>query len=208
MTSYPASIGVTRPDRFDRIHLLVRGVFLVVLSLAGLSLGVVFVMAYLALPAIAALLLSQNGTARFFAEDAPRLAGALRWLLSVYAYFLLLCDRLPSGGAELPVRFEVAFSGAPTPKSALMRLILGIPSALGFAILSFFSGIVWVVAAISILISERFPASLYDFQCGVLRWQARLLAYQASLVEPNPPFVFDSGPEDLPAGLGRTHLTR
>jgi hypothetical protein len=35
--------------------------------------------------------------------------------------------------------------------------------------------------------------SILSFQRGVLRWQARLVAYHASLVEEYPPFSFETG---------------
>jgi len=36
-------------------------------------------------------------------------------------------------------------------------------------------------------------AGLYAFQCGVLRWRARLFTTHASLVETHPPCAFDGG---------------
>ena len=54
--------------------------------------------------------------------------------------------------------------------------------------------IVWLIAAISILLSERYPEGLWNFQRGLVRWQARLLGYLASLLDPYPPFSLDTGP--------------
>jgi hypothetical protein len=63
---------------------------------------------------------------------------------------------------------------------------------------------VWLVGAVMILLTEHYPDALHDFQCGVVRWQARLFAYVASLVEAYPPFSFDTGQvggvHDAPAG--------
>ena len=64
------------------------------------------------------------------------------------------------------------------------------------ALLMFVSAIVWVVAAIWILIYETYPESLFGFQRGVVRWTARLLAYLASMVESYPPFSLDTGASD------------
>jgi hypothetical protein len=83
--------------------------------------------------------------------------------------------------------------------SALLRIVLAIPSALVLAVIGIAGWVVWVVAAISILINEQYPESLWNFQCGVVRWEARLLAYLASLVDPYPPFAFDTGPVGVPA---------
>ena len=44
---------------------------------------------------------------------------------------------------------------------------------------------------VSVLVSESVPNSLYDLQRGVVRWQARLFTYHASLVDRAPPLSFD-----------------
>ena len=60
------------------------------------------------------------------------------------------------------------------------------------ALLGLVSSVVWVIATISVLVSERYPESLWNFQSGIVRWEARLLAYLASIVEPYPPFSLDT----------------
>jgi hypothetical protein len=200
MNRYPVFFAVTRPERFDRVQIALRVALLVVLSFVGVTMGVLFALLYLGLPLIAAILLSQRGPSRFLAEGAPRLAAALRWIMGAYAYMALLTDRLP-GDPESGVRFAVepgawstpAGGGGPTVGTALLRVIYSLPSALVLGVLGIVSWIVWIVAAIAILIGETYPEGLHDFQCGVLRWQARLLAYHASLVEPYPPFSLDTG---------------
>ena len=54
---------------------------------------------------------------------------------------------------------------------------------------------VWIVAAASILVTENYPKSLWNSQRGVVRWEARLLSYLASLAAAYPPFSFDTGNE-------------
>jgi len=66
-------------------------------------------------------------------------------------------------------------------------------------LLGIVSGIVWIIAAVMVLIQESYPDGLYNFQRGVLRWEARLLGYHASLVHEYPPFALDTGPEPAPA---------
>ena len=92
------------------------------------------------------------------------------------------------------MRLEIVRSGSPTVGTALLRIVKAIPSALVLALIGFVGWIVWLIAAISILLNERYPERLWNFQRGVLRWEARLLGYLASLVEPYPPFSFDTGP--------------
>ena len=48
-----------------------------------------------------------------------------------------------------------------------------------------------IFAAVMILISETYPESVYNFLRGWVRWQARVLAYMAGLVDEYPPFSLD-----------------
>jgi hypothetical protein len=47
---------------------------------------------------------------------------------------------------------------------------------------------------------EQYSEGLYNFQLGIMRWQGRLLAYLASLVDPYPPFALDQGPQTTMSG--------
>jgi hypothetical protein len=199
MASYPASFDVTRPEKFERPHLALRIVVLIILSLLAGAIGWILGLVYLVFPALAAVFISQKGPERFLAEDGPRMTGWLRWVLALYAYLGILTDRVPTEKPEEIVRFEVQTSGSPTVGSALLRLIYSIPSAFVLGLLGIVSGIVWLIAAVMILMQENYAEGLYDFQRGVLRWEARLLAYHASLVEQYPPFALDTGPESSPS---------
>ena len=66
-----------------------------------------------------------------------------------------------------------------------------IPSALVLFLIGLLSSIVSLISAVSILMTERYPHGLWNFQRYVVRWEARLLAYIASLVETYPPFNFE-----------------
>jgi hypothetical protein len=113
----------------------------------------------------------------------------------VIAYLWILTDRIP-GSTDETVRFEVEPSGTPTIGSALFRILAAIPSAFILFLLSFASAIVWIIAAVWVLIGETYPESLYGFQIGIVRWMARLLTYLTSLVAGYPPFSLDTGPSD------------
>lgn len=196
MISYPVFFSVPRPERFNRAQLALRLVILAVLSIVGITMGAVFGLLYLALPIFAAIAVSTKGARRFLDEDAPRYARGLRWVMSAYAYMMLLTDHLPSAPGD-DVRFDIDPGAHPGPGpstgTALLRLLTSLPSAFVLALLGLVSWIVWLVAALMILATEDYPPALHSFQCGVLRWQARLFAYHASLTEQYPPFAFDAG---------------
>ena len=194
---YPVTLELDRPPKIGRPQVLLRIAILILASWIAGSGGWLGLIA-LGLPVVAAILISQKGGARYLTEDGDRVTGWVTFIVGVLAYIALLTEELPGGGRK-PVRLNVVRSGTPTVGSALLRIILAIPSAIVIALIGIVGWVVWVVAAISILISERYPESLWNFQCGVVRWEARLLAYLASLVEEYPPFAFDTGPAGVPA---------
>jgi len=184
---YPVTFEVSRPEKFERPQVFIR---IVAYFLLGLITG----LAYWGLPIIAAIWTSQKGSQKFLEEDGPKITGWLRWITALTAYTYMLTDRFPSD-EDKTVRFEVQPIGSPTIGSALLRLIMSIPSLIVLSILLWVSSIIWLIAAVMVLIRETYPEGLYDFQCGVVRWQARLLGYHASLVDAYPPFAFDTGPQ-------------
>ena len=185
---YPVHFDVTYPADFSRVQLALRVLLFVIIGMLGFSLGALFLVLYLALPAFAAIQLSEVSQGEYLERDAPRIARVLRWVMAVYAYFALLTDRLPTREPDGAIELEIHAGGQPTVGSALLRILSAIPNALVLAIVLWFAAIAWIVAFLLVLVRERYGHWLFDFQTGVLRWMVRLLAYQASIVEPYPPF--------------------
>ena len=195
MTSYAATFDIAPPQKFDRVHIAVRVLIAIVLAIPGGLIGWLFGAVYLAVPVVAAILISQRGAERYLAEANESMTKWLRYLLSFYAYMGLLTDRLPNEEPKETLHFEVVTSGSPTAGSTLLRIILAIPSAFVLGLLGIVAGILVLFAAIMILIQETYPEGVYNFLRGVLRWEARLLAYVASLVDEYPPFALDTQSE-------------
>lgn len=193
---YPVVFNVSKPEKFDRVQLALRLAVVIVLSILAGAVGWIFGLVYLIFPVLAAIFISSKGAEKFLSEDGPKMTGWLRWVLALYSYLGLLTDKLPTEEPEKIVTYEVTTGGSPTVGSALLRLIFAIPSAIVLALLSIIGGILWIVAAIMILIQEDYPEGIYNFNLGVMRWEARLLAYLASLVDPYPPFALDTGPQE------------
>ena len=193
MAEYPVVFDITRPEKFERSQVFLRILLLIIVSIVTGTVGWMFGLVYLLLPVLAAILVSNRGSQRFIEEDGPRVSGWLRWLVAFYAYLIILTDRFPTERPEEIVRFEVRAGGSPTVGSALLRLIYSIPNAFVFVLLGIVSVAVWLIAAVMVLLRESYPEGLYNFQRGVLRWEARLLGYHASLVQEYPPFALDTG---------------
>lgn len=198
-TAYPVTFDVSRPEKFERPHVFLRVLVAIILAILAGAIGWILGLVYLVFPVLAAIFVSQKGSEKYLEEDGPRMTGWLRWVLALYAYLGILTDRFPTEKPEEIVRFEVSTGGSPTVGSALLRLIYSIPSAFVLGLLSIASAVIWVIAAVMVLIQESYPGGLYNFQRGILRWEARLLGYHASLVDEYPPFALDTGPEPAPA---------
>jgi hypothetical protein len=190
--AYPATFEIQRPTKeFDKAQVFLRILIVLVISFFGVS-GIVFGGAYIVLPILAAILISQKGAQEYLASAV---AGPVRWLqylLGFYSYIALARDDIPMDSPD-SVLFRVQPTGTPTVGSALLRLILAIPHAFVLAILGIVFFFVWIIAAISILINGTYPDWAFGFIQGYLRWQARLFAYLASLVDEYPPFSFENG---------------
>lgn len=189
MTDPPVRVEVASPQRYDRGQLAARVVFAIVLGWLGISVGWVSWLLYLVLPLIAAIEISMQPR-EYPARLGPPLWRGLAWLLQLSAYMMFLTDRFPLGAPA--VSFEVDISARPTVGSSLLRLVTSIPSAIVLCFLSLISGVMWLISAIGVLVVAHVPDSILGYQRGVLRWQARLVAYHASLVDDYPPFMLDT----------------
>jgi hypothetical protein len=195
MASYAATLDIAPPQKFNRVHIAIRVLIVVILGLLGGIIGWLYGAVYLGVPVAAAILVSQRGAERYLAEANDNITKWLRYLLAFYAYMGLLTDRLPNEEPKETLHFEVATGGSPTAGSALLRIILAIPSAFVLGLLGIVGAILMLYAAIMILIQETYPEGVYSFLRGILRWEARLLAYMASLVDEYPPFALDTQSE-------------
>lgn len=193
-TSYPVTFDVVaRPEKFQRMQVLIA-------ILVAMVLGVVMWLAYIVFPIMAAIGISQKGSEKFLDEDGPKMTGWLHSIAAYYAYVFFLISRLPSEGVQEQVRFDVQRGGSPSVGSALLRWIYSIPSAIVVGLLGAVAEVLWIIAAIMVLVQENYPDGIYDFQRGVVRWEVRLLGYHASLIEQYPPFALDMGPETPTGG--------
>ena len=188
--SDPIVIEVDRPPTFDRAHVFARLTLLAVLGWVVQPVGLL----WLGLPVVATFVVSRKGGQRYLDEDGATVASVLTWVLDFVAYLALLTDKLP-GAAEHAVRIEVERKGSPTTRSALMRIVNAIPSLIVLSILTWIATFVWLVALVSVLLNRRYPAGMWRFLCGLVQWDARLLAYLASLVDDYPPFALKVGAE-------------
>jgi hypothetical protein len=191
MTDYPVQLAVTPPAHFARIQLLLRIGFAVVLGFLGITNRWLAGLLFFAFPVTAAIVVSAYGAARYHQEFGPRMWRVVTWLFELSAYMMIVVDRFPVGH-DPQVDLTLRTTGTPTIGSSLMRLLTSIPSAFVLGLLGIVSGVVTFLSAILVLVGSPIPSGFIGYQRGVLRWQARLVAYHASLVEEYPPFSLDT----------------
>ncbi|HEY1909429.1 MAG TPA: DUF4389 domain-containing protein [Vicinamibacterales bacterium] len=114
----------------------------------------------------------------------------LRWRVRALAYVMLLEDQYPPFG-DLPYPAAVSVVDPAGPRrrlSVFFRILLVIPNlvVLGFVMVAWMA--ITVVAWFTIVIAGSYPAALYHFSAGALRWSIRLEAYLLLLVDDYPPF--------------------
>jgi hypothetical protein len=116
----------------------------------------------------------------------------LRWRTRAVAYMALFVDPYPPfGDGPYPATIAVAEPTVRDRATVAVRLILAVPHL----IVLFFLVLAWVlctvVAWFAILFTGIYPASLYPFALGVMRWTLRVEAYLLLLVDEYPPFTLD-----------------
>jgi hypothetical protein len=117
----------------------------------------------------------------------------LRWRVRAVAYLTLLRDEYPPfGDGDYPATLVMAPPARDRDRlTVAFRPILAIPQLIVTWILGIAWAITTIVALISILITGRYPASLYRFGVGVLRWSTRVEAYVFLMRDEYPPFSLD-----------------
>lgn len=114
----------------------------------------------------------------------------LRWRVRAIAYVSLLRDDYPPfGDGAYPASLVLAQPTLPRDRLGVaLRLILVIPQLLALWAISIAWAVTTAIAWFSILLTGRYPAALYEFAVGALRWNVRVEAYLLLLSDRYPPF--------------------
>jgi hypothetical protein len=148
--------------------------------------------------------------------------GILRWNWRVgfYGWAALGTDRYPPfslAESDYPARLDVAYPERLSRGLVLVKWLLAVPHLIivglitavimlypiaalndlggdarlvgGYSVLN----LLVVIAGFFLLITGRYPASMFDFLMGVNRWMHRVVIYVAFMTDEYPPFRLDAG---------------
>ena len=105
------------------------------------------------------------------------------------------------GQAPYPFTFKGELTEPLSQWLWLVKWLLIIPHLIVLLFLWVAFVVVWIIALIAIMLTAKYPRSLFDFNVGVLRWTWRVgfYSYQALGTDKYPPFTLDAGgyPADL-----------
>jgi len=201
MATYAVIYDIEQQPTYNRVHVVIRIAILILLSIIAGAVGWIFGIAYLAVPVLAAILIAQKGSRRYLDEAEGNMLMWLRYLFAFYAYLGLLTDKLPNEDPKTYMRMDLQPEGESSAGAVLLRIILAIPHAIVLGLLGIVAVILVIVAAIMVLIQEKYPQGIFDFLRGYARWNARMYGYLAGFSDKYPPFALDTGPEGGTAAM-------
>ena len=110
----------------------------------------------------------------------------------ISSYLFLLRDEYPSTDEEQAVHLSIPYPNVQVELNRWLPLVkwfLAIPHYIVLFFLGIAAIVCVLIAWVAILITGRYPRSLFDFVSGVMRWFARVTAYAFVLsTDKYPPF--------------------
>ncbi|HSJ35843.1 MAG TPA: DUF4389 domain-containing protein [Acidimicrobiia bacterium] len=205
--SYPARLDIDYPAKLDRLTTFFRIIWvlpiLVILTLinatgnetvvtetgeemvrSGGGIGVGLFIATMLMIVV------RERYPRWWFDFARELA---RFSARVGAYLALLTDRYPSTVDEQDVHLDLDYPEVQPDLNRWLPLVkwfLAIPHYLVLAVLAIGAVFAIIIAWFAIVLTGRFPRSLFDYLVGVGRWSLRVQAYAFLLITDRyPPFT-------------------
>ncbi|MFF0341658.1 DUF4389 domain-containing protein [Kribbella sp. NPDC004875] len=215
-TTYPVRVDGRLDDRLNRWLWLVKWLLVLPHLFVLVALWIAF--AVLSFVAFFAILFTGRYPRSIFDFNV----GVLRWTWRVdfYAYSALGTDKYPPFTLRevptYPAHLEVEYPEHLSRGLVLVKWwLLAIPQ---YIVVGFFVGggtwfasqadnrtwgwgggligLLVLIAAIALLITGRYPQSIFDLVLGMNRWALRVAAYAGLMVDQYPPFRLDMGGDD------------
>jgi Domain of unknown function (DUF4389) len=91
--------------------------------------------------------------------------------------------------APCPVQYDVAYQERYVRWLPLVKWLLLLPHLIAFIFLSIAQVFACLWAGFAVVITGRYPESVFDYVVGVARWDMRIVAYWYMLTDDYPPFA-------------------
>lgn len=200
---YPVQFKVDYPEEpLNRVSTLLRvfyvlPIWIILAVVSGTTYAFGLEKVYLAsaqaggtlLVPVVLMLLFQNKYPRWWFDWNLALA---QFTNRVLAYLLLLTDVYPSTEEEQSVHLDIAYPDTEWGINRVMPLfkwIFAFPHYIALFFLAIALFFVAIAAWVAILVTGRYPRSLFDFVVGVMRWGNRVVSYAFILsTDSYPPF--------------------
>ena len=187
--------AITRQDRYSRGELLLRSVF--GFLYIGIPHGFVLFFlgiwsAILTMVSFWAILFTGRYPQSFFEYQI----GLHRWQTRLSAALGNLRDGYPAFGLrhqDPDVVYDLPYPESLGRGTVLLKVLLGwlycaVPHVFCLYLRLIASGFLGFLAWWAILFSATYPAGMFEFNVGTLRWQARLGLYLGLMTDEYPPF--------------------
>ena len=203
--SYAARLNIDYPERLDRMTTLFRMIWVIPITIlfglvtaaasqtivvTGEQVASAGTSLFAGLTAATALMIAVRlSYPRWWFDFSRELT---RFGARVGAYATLLTDRYPSTVDEQSVHLEIDYPNVERDLNRwlpLVKWVLAIPHYVVLAVLWPAAMIATVIAWFAILLTGRYPRTLFTFVEGVARWSLRVTAYAFLMVTDRyPPF--------------------
>ena len=191
--TYPARLQIDYPERLDRFTTFFRLIWFI-------PIGIIFgLLTYQPEETVAGPVTLSIATVLMIVvrQRYPRwwfnfVCELMRFTARVGAYLALLTDRYPSTVDEQSVHLEIDYPDVKRDLNRWLPLVkwfLAIPHVIVLLILLMLALLSVAIAWFAILVTGRYPRSLFDFVVGVFRLGLRVEAYAVLFVTDRyPPF--------------------
>lgn len=188
---YAARLEIDYPDRdLDRVSTLLRIIYVIPIAIVVGAISSATAGGVLFFPTMLMIVFRQKYP-RWWFDFHLQLS---RFVMRVNAYATMMSDEYPSTTDEQYVHLELDYPDAPQLNrwAPLWKWFLAIPHYIMLAVLALAAFIALIVVWFTILFTGRYPAGIFEFVAGVMRWALRVEAYAILLItDEYPPFSLD-----------------
>lgn len=198
--SYPAKLDIDYPPKSNRLTVLFRILLVIPILVVYTLLASRLDVASIYSKGLVSSLTTVTALMILFRQRYPKWwfdfnLELNRFATRVSSYMLFLTDKYPSTEDQQSVHLDIKYPDAKKDLNRFLPLVkwlLAIPHYIVLGLLGLIAIVGTIVAWVSILVTGKYPKSIFEFVVGVLRYGLRVAAYVTILAtDEYPPFSLD-----------------